>query len=156
MFSKIYLAALATSIAVMAFFTYYSWSWLQSIGQPAAAVAGYEYHSNLAWVTLWIMSVLLLLLGNAVLWTTRSAWAMWLTFIFFAAFIVIKYFWLGREFMRFSETLSAFSAAPIIGAGLIILMAAIVFLDKFMVVRLLAKTYPESTKTETEAEASAE
>ena len=156
MFSKIYLAALGLSIAVMAFFTYYSWSWLQSIGQPAAAVAGYQYNSNLAWITLWITSAILLLIGNAVLWTTRSAWAMWLTFLYFGVFIIIKYFWLSREFLRFSETFSTFSARPIIGAGLIILMAAIVFFDKFIAVRLLAKTYPESTKIESETEVASE
>jgi hypothetical protein len=150
MFSKIYLAALALSIVVMAFFTYYSWSWLQSIGQPAAAVAGYEYHSNLAWVALWVTSAMLLLLANAVLWTTRSAWAMWLTFLYFSFFIITKYFWLGREFMRFSESPSTFSSGPLIGAGLIILMAVVVFIDQFMVVRLLAKTYPDPTNAENE------
>lgn len=155
MFSKIYVAALGLSLAVMAFFTYYSWSWLQSIGQPAAAVLGYEYHSNIAWIALWITTIVLLLLGNAVLWTTRSAWAMWLTFIYFAAFVIVKYFWLGREFMRFAESQSTFSSAPIIGAGLIIFMAAIVFFDKFLVVRLLARTYPEPSKHESETEVAA-
>ena len=48
MWSKIYLAILAVAVVVMAFFTYYAWSWLQSIGQPVAAAAGYDYHSRLA------------------------------------------------------------------------------------------------------------
>ncbi|MGB7201508.1 MAG: hypothetical protein WBD16_04490 [Pyrinomonadaceae bacterium] len=150
MFSKIYLAALGLSIAVMAFFTYYSWSWLQSIGQPAAAVAGYEYHSNLAWITLWITSMILLLLGNAVLWTTRSAWALWLAVVYFAAFVIIKYFWLAREFMRFSETPSSFPVIPFIAVGLVILMATVVFLDSLVVVRLLASIYPDAKQTDIE------
>lgn len=152
MFSKIYLAALGLSITVMAFFTYYSWSWLQSIGQPAPAIAGYEYHSNLAWITLWITTAVLLLIGNAMLWTTRNAWAMWLTFVYFAVFVVIKYFWLARESVRFSETAPSFSAGPIIGVGLIIALAAVVFVDQFLVVRLLAKMYPEATDTGPDAE----
>jgi len=144
MLSKIFLAALGLSVAVMSFFNYYAWSWLQSIGQPAAAVTAYEYHANLAWIALLLTSVVLLLLANAVLWTTRSAWAMWLTFLYFALFVIIKYFWLDREFMRFSETFSTFSSGPFIGAGLIVLTATIVFVDSLLVVRLLAKTYPES------------
>lgn len=156
MFRKIYLAALALSVAVMAFFTYYSWSWLQSIGQPAAAVAGYEYHSNLAWITLWVTSVALLVLGNAVLWTTRSAWALWLTCLYFAVFVIIKYFWLGREFMKFSEASSAFYTGPLIAAGLIIVMAAVVFLDSLAVVRLLASIYPDTKEREIEPEAEIE
>ncbi len=160
MFSKIYLAALGLSIAVMAFLTYYSWSWLQSIGQPAAAVAGYEYHSNLAWITLWITSVVLLLLGNAVLWTTRSAWAMWVSFLYFAVAIIALFFWLDRVFLDFVQTNTgvdtSVSTEPFIGAILIIAAAVMVFLNKFLVVRLLAKTYPESTKTASEAEADIE
>lgn len=152
MFSKIYLAALGLSIAVMAFFTYYSWSWLQSIGQPAAAAAGYEYHSSLAWIALWVTSVVLLLIGNAVIWTTRSAWALWLTVIYFAAFVVIKYFWLALEFKRFSETTSSFSSGPFIAVGLIILTAALVFLDSLVVVRLLARIYPDAKENDIEPE----
>lgn len=157
MFSKIYLAVLAATIAVMTFFTYYSWSWLQSIGQPAAAVAGYEYHSNLAWITLWITSIILLLLGNAVLWTTRSAWALWLTFILFSVFVVAKLFWLKIAFVDFQmRTESAGSGTltgPFLAVLLIVIMAAIVFFNQFLVVRLLAKTYPETTEHDSEAEA---
>jgi hypothetical protein len=156
MFRKIYLVALGLSIAVMAFFSYYSWSWLQSIGQPAAAVAGYEYHAHLAWITLWITTAMLLILGNAVLWTTRSVWALWITCLYFALFVIVRFFVLGRAFVHFSETSSTFSAGPIIGAGLIILMAAFVLFDSFIVVRLLARFYPETTLTETGPETETE
>lgn len=156
MFSKIYLAALGLSIAVMAFLTYYSWSWLQSIGQPAAAVAGYEYHSNLAWIALWITSIILLLLGNAVLWTTRSAWAMWLTFVFFSIFVVARFFALEFAFiefqMRTEPSESGTLTGPFLAVLLIVIMAAIVFFDQFIVIRLRAKTYPETEKTDSEAE----
>lgn len=152
MFSKIYLAALGFSLAAMAFFTYYSWSWLQSIGQPVAAVAGYEYHSSLAWIALWVTSLILLLIGNAVLWTTRSAWALWLSLVYFAAFVIIKYFWLAREFMRFSEEPSSFSSGPFIAVGLIILMATVVFLDTLVAVRLRARIYPDAKENDIEPE----
>lgn len=155
MFTKIYLAALGLSLAVMAFFTYYSWSWLQSIGQPAAAVAGYEYHANLAWITLWITSATLLILGNAVLWTTRSAWAIWLTFIFFGIFVVARFFGLEFAFIEFqmrTESAGIGALGPFLAVLLIVIMAAIVFCDQFIVIRLRARTYPEAEKPAPEAQ----
>lgn len=160
MFSKIYLAALGVSVAVVSFFTYYSWSWLQSIGQPAAAIAGYEYHSNLAWITLLITSVVLLLLANAVLWTTRSAWAMWVTFIFFSFFAVAKFFWLKFVFidfqMRTAPSGTGVLRGPFLAVLLIVIMAAIVFFNQFIVIKLRAKTYPDSTEKDSDPETTAE
>jgi len=150
MSSKIYLAALAVSIAVMAFFTYYSWSWLQSIGLPAAVAAGFEYHSAIAWPVLWISAVALLLLGNAVLWTTGRSWAMWVTFVYFAAMIVIRFFWLNATFLQFQKEKGlaegGISVGPLLAVILIALMAAIVFFDQFIVPRLRLKTLPWKTE----------
>lgn len=146
MWSKIYLVILAVACLVMAFFTFYSWSWLQSIGLPAAAVAGYEYHSGLAWPALWILTIALLVMGNAILWASGRAWAMWVTFIYFSAFAVIRYFWLDQAFFQFKKTNGlfdgSFSIAPLMAVILVVLMAAIVFFDQFIVLRLRAKTYP--------------
>ncbi len=156
MWSKIYLAILAVAIVVMAFFTFYSWSWLQSIGLPAAAVAGYEYHAELAWPALWILTIALLVLGNAVLWASGRAWAMWITFIYFAAFVIIRYFWLDKAFLGFRTTHgltdSSFSVAPLMAVILVVLMAAIVFFDQFIVLRLRTKTYPSAEKEASPAE----
>lgn len=154
MWSKIYLILLGLSIAVMTFFTYYSWSWLQSPGNPADAVAGFEYHSNLAWMVLWLSAAALLMLGNSVLWVSGSAWAMWTTFLYFAVFVVVRSFWLNRSFLNFSSHQTGIdtsvSGAPLVAVILIVLAMIIVFFDKFLVVRLLAKTYPERQKTESE------
>ena len=146
MFSKIYLAVLGLSIAAMAFFTYYSWSWLQSIGAPATAVAEFQYYSALVSTTQRISTVVLLILANTVLWAGR-AWAIWTTFLFFAVFAVLRYF--GLEFayidfqMRNSPAGSGVASGPVIGVILIIIMAAIAFFDQFIVIRLRAKTYGE-------------
>jgi hypothetical protein len=152
MWSKLYLALLGLSIVVMAFFTYYSWSWLQSIGLPAAAVAGYEYHAAFSWPTLWLSAALLLLVGNAVLWTTARSWAMWMTFVFFATMVLVRFFWLDRALFHFEQanslTESRFSIGPFFGVILIALMAVIVFFDQFIVLRLRAKTYPPSVEEE--------
>ncbi len=146
MWSKIYLAILGLSILVMAFFSYYSWSWLQSIGQPAAAAAGYEYHAGLAWPLLWITTILLLLLGNAVLWTTKRSWAMWVTFVFFAAMAVLRFFRLEQAYFRFRKDNffdGSFALGPFVAVLMIAVMAAIVFFNQFILVRLYRKMYPQ-------------
>ncbi len=147
MWSKICLAALGLFVVVMAFFTYYSWSWLQSIGDPRAAAAGYEYHAGLAWPILWITSIILLALGNAVLWSTGRGWAMWLSFSYFALFVVVRFFWLENLDLAYRKAHgladSTFSIGPFIGAIMIIVVAAIVFFDQFLVLRMYRKMYPE-------------
>ena len=145
MFSKIYLVLLGVFLAAMAFFTYYSWSWLQSIGQPAAAVVGYEYHAGFAWTLLWVSIVTLLILANAVLWRSGRSWAIWTTFVYFAVLVVARYFWLDQAFFHFKKANGlfdgSFSVAPLFAVILVVLMAAIAFFDQFIVVKLREKTY---------------
>lgn len=151
MFSKIYVALLGLSTAVLAFLTYYSWSWLQSIGAPEMAAAQFQYYSTAMTAALWISTVILLVIANAVLWTKR-AWAIWVTFLFFAAFAVLRYFWLEFGFtdfrMRNSSSGAGVLGGPLIGVILIILMAAIAFFDQFIVTRLRAKTEGEPAADE--------
>ncbi len=167
MLSKIYLGLLAVSFAVMAFFTYYSLSWLQSIGQPAAAVEGYEYHANLACIFLAISGVILLMLANGVLWATQRAWAMWTTFVFIAVFVIVEYFWLGEVFFRYKKTNGifdgSFSLGPVMGAILVVIAGVVVFVNQFGSVRLYRKMYPAAevkpdpvSKTQPDPEAPSE
>ena len=156
MWSKLYLAVLAISIFVMAFFTYYAWSWLQSVGEPVAAVAGYQYHAGLGWMALWLFAVILLVLANAVLWTSRRGWAAWTTFLFFAVFLVIRYFWLHQAFFQFQKDNGLWDGglliAPFSAAILIVLMAAVVFFDQFAIVRLHRKMYPPAVAADSGVE----
>lgn len=152
MWSKLYIALLGLSIVVLAFFTYYSWSWLQSIGLPAEAIASYQYHSRLSWTALWLSAAALLILGNVVLWTAGRTWAMWTTFLYFSAFIVVRYFWLDEKFLHFMKSNGlfdgSFSVGPFFAVILIAIAAAIVFFDQFIVTRLRAKTFPVSVSPE--------
>lgn len=154
MWSKLYLALLGLSLVVMAFLTYYSWSWLQSIGIPAGAIAGYEYHSGFAWTALWLSTTVLLLLGNAVLWASGRAWAMWTTFLYFAVLVVVKFFWLDEALFHFKKSNNfldgSFSVGPFFAVILIALVAVIVFFDQFVVVRLYRKMYPPVVVDESE------
>ena len=152
MWSKFYLAVLAVAVIVMAFFTYYAWSWLQSIGQPVAAAEGYDYHSGLAWNAIWLFTIAMLICGNAVLWASGRAWAMWATFLYFATVWIIHGFWLEPMSVRFNKESglsdATVSMAPISAVVLIVLMAIIVFFDKFLVIRLRDKTYPSNVESE--------
>lgn len=156
MWSKLYLALLVIAIAVMAFFTFYSWSWLQSIGQPAAAIEGYEIHSGLSWVFLWMSSIVLLILGNLILGLKRSAWAMWATLIYFAVFTLLNYFWLGEAAFNFKKHAGlgdgSFSLGPLLGLFFVVGSAVFIFLNQFIVVRLQRKMYPPAIATDTEPE----
>src|SRR5437764_14860275 len=94
MLTKIYLGILAVSAGLTAFFIYYAWSWLQSIGSPKSAFDGYNYNASIAWNLLCITSVALLILANLVLVKTRKFWAMWTTLSYFVVFMIVEYFWL--------------------------------------------------------------
>ena len=145
MFAKIYLALFVASAAVMTFFTCYSCSWLKSVGAPAAAIAGYDYHAGYAWPLLWLTTVTLLFLGNAVLWASGKAWAMWMTVAYFVVFIVLRAFWLDPAASQFRTAnalpADALSIGPVFAAVLIVLLAAIAFFDQFIIIRLRTKTY---------------
>jgi hypothetical protein len=151
MWTKIFFAALGLSIAVMAFFSYYSWSWLQSIGQPEAAAEGYAYHAKLAWPTLLITTSILLVLANTVYWVGARLWPLWTTFAYFALFTGIRYFWLGREFFAFQKengmSDAYFSGQSLLAVLLILGMAAIVFVDQVMIIRLRSRAYPAPLST---------
>lgn len=150
--SKVYLALLAVFSAVMAFVSFYAFSWLGSIGQPANAIAGYEFHMGIAWPFLWISAIILLILGNGVLWMTRNSWAMWVALIYFSFWVVLRYFVLERAFAGFvAEHRLADGpavAGVFIGVVLILVAAAVTFFNQFLVVRLREKTYPDPPSPE--------
>lgn len=152
MWDKIFLLILAVCSAIMAGLTYYSWSWLQSIGNPAATVEGYTYHAGLAWTFLWISSIVLLVAANFLLGRFRRSWAMWATFVYFAAFAVIRYFFLERSFLHYKLNAGfgepGISWAPFAGAIIVIAAGATVFLNHLLVVRLREQLYPAAAADE--------
>ncbi|MBK6751689.1 MAG: hypothetical protein KA956_06915 [Pyrinomonadaceae bacterium] len=156
MWKKLFLAILGISSAVMAFFTYYSWSWLNSVGRPADAVSGYEYHSGLACTVIAVSGVVLIALANGVLWATQRAWAIWVTFTYVAFFLIVRYFWLGEIFFRFNSdnglTNSNYSFGPVFGVILILICGVMAFANQFISVRLYQKMYQASSATSSEPE----
>jgi hypothetical protein len=152
MMSRIFLGLLGVFAVLVAFFTYYSWSWLQSIGMPTAAVAGYMYYDNIAWILLIVSAVILLIFGNVILWLSRRAWALWSTLLYFVVFILLRYFLLNPAFFEFrrSNGMSddSYSAAPLLGALIIIVSAIFIFCDQFAVLQLQRTMYPLTTDLE--------
>ena len=148
MLTKIFIGVLALSVLATGFFAFYSWSWLGSIGAPAPAVAGYEYHASISWNLLWISALILLVLGNSILWAKGSLWPLWTALIYFLAFVIVRAFWLDAALLTFKNnagmTDATFTIRPIMAALLIIISAAIVFFDQYLVMRLKEKTYPKS------------
>ncbi|MBE7516214.1 MAG: hypothetical protein HS105_06365 [Chloracidobacterium sp.] len=145
MFGKLYIILLALAAIISSFFTYYAWSWLQSIGAPAAASEGFAYHAELAVGFLWAAVVILLAAGNAVLWRSGRSWAVWLSLAYFIIAFGALSFWLAPAYSQFLSDHNVTSASsitgPLFGVILIILMAIVVFFEQFIVVRLRAKTH---------------
>ena len=146
MLNKIYLAFLGVASVVMIFFTFYSQSWLTSIGDPKTAIENYNYWANLSWTFLWFSSFVLLIFSNILLWKTRRGWAMWATLVYFAVFTVISYFWLEQNYFTFKKAnglwKGEFSLSLFYGAGLVVIAAVVVFLNHFLNLRLNEKMFP--------------
>lgn len=152
MISKIYFALLAASIALMAFVSYYSWSWLHSIGSPIDAIANYGFWDSLSWGLLVVTSLVLIVYGNVILWLSRNAWALWSGFLYFAVFVLLRYFWFDQSLFQFKKTNNlwdgSFSVGPLLGVILVAIVAAIVFCNQLLVVQLQRKMYPPPVEAE--------
>lgn len=151
MLNKIYLIAFAVLLVPQAFLTYYAGTWLTSIGDPKAAQASYFYYTGMGFTLLWIAFFLLVVIANIILWTSRRAWAIWLTFAYFAIFIFLRYWWLEGTYLDFARRNafidSNFSLGPIVAALLVVGMGALIFFDQFVVLRLAEKMHPTAGKT---------
>lgn len=144
MWNKIYLAVLALAFVVMCFFTFYANSWLGSIGNPKDALAGYHHYAGWSSTILVVSSLILLIIANVILWTTRRAWAIWITFVYFTIFVVLRTFWLEKSRYNFENSDSLFFT-PIVGVILIIAGGAAVFFNQFLNLRLSERMYPSKT-----------
>ncbi len=130
---------------VMSALSFYAYNWLKSIDAPVNVVQNYEYFSNLAWMFLWLSSIVLLVLANALFWRTQKSWALWTTFLYFALFIIVQTFWFDDAFNTFKNRnnlgQNSISVSPFFGVILSVVGAIIVFFDQFLVSRLHKKMY---------------
>lgn len=160
MLERIFLLVLAICAAIATTLTYYSWSWLQSIGAPTAAVDGYMYHSGFSWIFLLVSSIALLAFANFILAYSERSWPIWVAFVYFAVFVLIRYFFLERAFFHFRVENgladATISWAPFAGAVIVVVAGAVVFANQLLVVRLRERMYPKQESPEIEDEAGVE
>ena len=146
MWNKIYLAVLAVALVVMSFLTFYSHSWLGSIGDPKITKEFYEFYAGLSSTFFWLSSFVLLILANVLLWKTRRGWALWATLGFFTVFTIARYFWLEQAFFAFKKDKGLwqgeFLLSPFIGVIIIIVAAVIFFFNHFLNLRLKERLSP--------------
>ncbi len=146
MWTKIYLLLLAVAAIISGFLTFYSYSWLQSIGSPANVLENYQFFADIGAAFLWISAAVMLITGNLIAFKTRKTWALWTTFAYFAVFIVLQTYWLGQMFFDFKKAnnLSAetFSFSLVLAVAFIVLAAIIVFFDQHFIKRLYDRKHP--------------
>jgi uncharacterized membrane protein len=144
MWNKIYFGLLSVAFATMLVMTFWCYNWLGSIDKPETVAANFLNSQSVYWTTLWILSAVLMIVANVLLWTKRSAWALWATFVFFAAFIVMQTWWLGERFNDFSKAnnMPTTFAMGIVGIVLCIITAVGVFFNQFIVFRMRDKMFP--------------
>ena len=157
MFSKIYLALFGIAVLVMAALTYFSYSWLQSIGAPASVVVNYESYSGLSWTALWISFLTLLVIANVLLWKDGKTWALWLSLLFFAGFVIVQMFVVDQAFFTFQKennlTEKAYFLTPILGVAICAVAGIGIFFNQFIVSRMREKMFEKPNETaETGAE----
>ena len=145
MLNKLFLVLLAVSIAGVLVLTYFQYSWLQSLTNPADVVTNYDYYNNAYWGFLWISSLVLLVTGNIILWKLRKSWALWTSLLYFVVFISVQMWWIGGMYYAFklqnNLTSSGFSLGGFFGILICMLAAVIVFFDQFLVLKLRDRIY---------------
>ena len=157
MWSKIYLVVLAIAVIVMAFFTYYSWSWLQSISDPQGAWESFNYNKRTGVYMLVASTGLLLLIANVVLWVSRSAWAMWTSYIYFTVFVIlllVLMHLLGVQFCEKNVVCVSPSRAigPMLAVFGILVLGVLVFFNQFFIIKLHAKMYSRNEVSKTDSD----
>ncbi len=152
MWNKIYLILLAVATITLGFLTFYSYSWLQSIGSPATAAENFQFFAPVSSAVLWISAAVLLIVANLIALRTRKTWALWTTFVFFAAFVVLQTYWLGQMFFDFQKAnnlnANLFSFSLVLATAFVVLAAIVVFFDQHFVKRIYDRRNPATSQIE--------
>lgn len=162
MWTRIYIGVLAAAALAVGFFSYYSWAWLNSIGRPEDAIAGYESTSGIAWAMLCTCSIVLIFVACGVMWARGSAWALWVTFAFFALFVAFSGFWLDRSYQELLERTAGIDtkvwATPVISVLMMVGAAVPVLALQYLIIVLRQKfnraSAPQTIDVDADTEAS--
>jgi hypothetical protein len=146
MWNKIYLGLLLVALAVMGVMTFWCYNWLGSVDRPETVAANFMNSQSIYWTALWISSGVLMIVANVLLWTKRSAWALWTTLIYFATFIILQTWWLNslsNNYLTANKMEAGFVGMGIVGIVLCIITAIGVFFNQFIVFRMRDKLFTE-------------
>ncbi|MEO8649609.1 MAG: hypothetical protein ABI539_10630 [Acidobacteriota bacterium] len=151
MTNRIFVVVLLIFSGISVFLSCYAFSWLKSIGSPAAAVEAYSYYASAGLAFLWASSVILLIIANISTWHSNNAWPLWTSLAYFLIFLFLRAFWLdGAAAHMSAENGLVLSPAPV-GFFLSVVTAAagaaIVYFDQFLIVRLRERMYPSALET---------
>lgn len=141
MWTKIFLILLAVAFLVMSVLTYLSYAQLQSIGfAPKVIAESFLSYAGVYWTGLWISALALLILSNVILWLKRKAWALWLTFLFFSIFVLIRTWWLNELYAAYAKE-NNLAEQPLFGLGILGVLLCIatgvgIFFNQFLVLRM--------------------
>jgi hypothetical protein len=147
MINKIFLVLFGAAFLIMALLTFMTSSQLKSIGfPPEQIVQNFVNYESVHWILFWISSGVLLIVGNIILWTEQKAWALWLTLLFFAVFIMTNTWWLTENLANYQihhglPTGGIFSKNGIFGAIFCIVGGIVIFFDQFLILRLRDKMF---------------
>ena len=141
MWTKIFLILFAAALLAMSVLTYLSYAQLQSIGfAPRDIAASFLSYAGLYWTFFWISSAVLLAAANVVLWLTRRAWALWLTLLYFAIFVLVRTWWLNEVYSAYAKqnnlAAEGFFGYGILGVLICIAVAVGIFFNQFLVLRM--------------------
>lgn len=149
MLNKIFFVLLLIAVLAMSFFTIYSYTWLSSVGDPAITAENFQFYSDLGWNFLWISTVALVVFAAVAIWKTGQSIAIWLTYAYFAAFMIMQTFWLAGAFQAFKQTNSlaenSISFTPMLGIISIVILAVIVFFTRFIAQKIHNKMFAEDS-----------
>lgn len=153
MWNKIFIVIFAVAVLAMLALTYLSYSQLKHIGfAPRDLVEGFKFYADVYWKFLWVSSLIILILSNVLLWLSRKSWALWSSFVFFAVFVVVQTWWLGRLLNDY-EAANRLEVSPsytqyFLGALLCIIALVIVFFNQFLILRMRERMHGDDKPTE--------
>lgn len=150
MFNKIYLAVFFVALLVMVSLTIFAYTQLQSIGfPPIQIVQNFESYDFIHKTALWISSLILLVLANIILWTYRKSWSLWLTFGYFAVFLLLNFWWLGESLVSYKKANNlwdgGFSIGGLVAAIFCVVVGIGIFFNQFLVLRMRDKMFDKPT-----------
>jgi hypothetical protein len=146
MWARIYWAALAIAGIVAGFFAYYAWSWLGSVGDPRVAWEAFNYHKRMGVYFVVCAVVVLIAIGNVILWNTRNAWGLWVSHAYFVICTLAFLIWLQGSGITFClENRVCTDPSRAIGPLLAVFgslgLTALLFADQFLLLRLQEKMH---------------